>query len=189
MSENAVFWNNFHRKSIAWASQLRSRHQRVVFDEIDELLNNCRLPYCFDVTFDDSFCYFILSPEGDVEFAKKIDELVMAAPTIPNWKVYGRRQRKPFEDVCSVIRNLYLIDVSVSRFRLLEKEDGPLIQMFVSPEADLTLDERQGMIETFLWHFLGEDVVIAKSIQGEAILAGPPLDGTLSASELATLFC
>jgi hypothetical protein len=188
MNEVNVFWDNFRRNSIAWASYLRSGSEQVVFEEIDKLLDNCRLPYCFDITHDDSRCYLIFSPEGDEEVAKKIDELVMAAPTIPNWEVYGRRQRKPFKDVCAIVRRLYLIDASMTRFRLLEKEDGPFIQMFVSPDADLTPDEMRGLINTFLWHFFGEDVVMDEYIQGEAILASPPMDGTLSATELAKLF-
>jgi hypothetical protein len=188
MSDDTVFWENFQGKSILWASLLHSGSERLVFEEIDKLLNECGLPYCFDITHDDSLCYFILSPEGDKEFAKKIDELVMKSPTIPDWKVYGRRQRKPFEDVCAIVRQLYLIELSTTRFRLLRNEDAPFIQMFVSPDADLTPDERRGLINTFLWHFFGEDVAMNKHIRGEAILANPPSDGTLSPGELASMF-
>jgi hypothetical protein len=188
MSDESIFWDNFRQRSLVWASLLKSGNQEAVFEEIDKLLDKCRLPYCFDITHDNALCYFILSPEGDGEFAKNIDELVLAAPAIPNWKVYGRRQRKPFEDVCAIVRQLYLVDVSRTRFRLLEEADGTFIQMFIPPDADLTPDERRGLINTFLWHFFGEDAVMTKHIRGEAILANPPLDETLSAPELAKLF-
>ncbi len=188
MSEKNIFWVDFQRKSLAWASKLRSGGEQIVFEEIDKLLDNCRLPYCFDITHDDSSCYLIFSPEGDEESAKKIDELVLAAPTIPNWEVYGRRQCKPFKDVCSIVRQLYLVDISSTRFRLIEKEGGPFVQVFVSPNADLTPDEQRGLINTFLWHFFGENPVMTKNIRGEAILANSPLNGTLSATELANLF-
>jgi hypothetical protein len=188
MSDELIFWDQFQRMSISWASLLHSGSEQAVFEEIDKLLNNCHLPYCFDLTRDDLFCYFVLSPEGDEGLAKKIDELVLSAPSIPNWKVYGRRQRKPFQDVCAIVRHLYLVDVSMARFRLLENEDGPFIQMFVSPDADLTTDERRGLINTFLWHLFGEDLVMARRIRGEAILASPPSDRSFSSTELANLF-
>ena len=156
-----------------------------MFEEIDGLLKDCRLPFCFDITENESSCLFIFSPEGEESVAIMIDDLVVSAPEIPQWKVFGRRQRKPFDDVCAFIRHLYLVDLSMSRFRLTQRADGLYVQIFISPDADLTTDERQGLINTFLWHVYGEDVVMANHITGEAILATPSLHGSLSATEFA----
>jgi hypothetical protein len=188
MADDRVFWEHFRSRAPALSSLLLSGQHRTVFEEIDRLLEQFRLPYCFDVTHEKSLCYFILSPEGDPSVAVAIDQLVMSAPPIANWRVFGRRQRKPLHDACAIIRQLYLIDPLAARFRVLQRNATPFIQMFLTSSADLEPDEQRGLINTFLWHAIGEDTVLAQRIGAELLLAKPPSEGTLSAAELVQRF-
>jgi hypothetical protein len=54
MSDESIFWDNFRQRSLVWASLLKSGNQEAVFEEIDKLLDKCRLPYCFDITHDNA---------------------------------------------------------------------------------------------------------------------------------------
>jgi len=188
MANENAFWEHFRREAPAWASLLYSGQGKVVFEGIDNLLELFRFPYCFDITHENSVCYFILSPEGNFVVATRIDELVMSAPSIPKWKVFARRQRKSLEDACAIVRNLYLVDPSTARFRLFERDGSQFIQMFVPPSADLETEEQIGLLYTFLWHAIGEATVMDEHIGAELFLAEPPLGATLSASELVKRF-
>ena len=184
MSDEIIFWGDFFREAPELTSLVRSGHEQIAFAKIDALLDRFRLPFCFDITCDDYSCYFILSPEGDRETAEQIDNLVRVAPDIPDWKIYPRRPRKTLEDACAIVRQLYLIDPRSARFLITKSDKLKFVQMYVSTGIDLDEDEKKGLINTFLWHAIGEDLVMSEHIKGEVITAISPSGKTITASDL-----
>lgn len=180
--QTSGFWNEFLRHASHWASQIRRGEQGSVFEDIDGLLGRYDLPFCFDITCDDDACQFILSPEGDIAVAAMVDKLVAAAPIIDGWKIFARRQKKPLADAQSIVRNLYPVDLAAAKFRIARGVEET-IEMFVPATCDLTQEEGQGLVNTFLWHAIGESVVIDRRLKGK-ICQGDPPNGTLTAEEL-----
>jgi hypothetical protein len=185
MKQETAFWTSFSSHAPAWSDMLKSGETQAVFDNIDSLLQRYELPFCFDLTMDGDRCCFILSPEGDSRIAERIDALVSTAPVIPGWELFSRRQRKPLKDAYAIVRHLYLVDVSNARFRLDKMEGDPFVEMYLPFATDLTHEEGQGLINTLLWHVLGEDTVMLKKIRSRLILSVLPLKTpTLSVNEL-----
>jgi hypothetical protein len=188
MANEPVFWEHFSRDAEAWCALMRAGNEEIAFESIAETLDRFGLSYCFDITFDDSLCFLILSPEGDYDAAQVIDQLVAASPHIPGWKVFSRRQRKSLDDARAIVENLYQFDPASARFRVLTRNGTPFIQMFAPPSLELDTEERQGLINTFLWHAIGEDTVMDKHIGGELRLASAPSTAILSAEDIAKRF-
>ena len=189
MKAIAAFWESFVTMAPQWSITLRAGELRSVFESIDQLLSQHGFPYCFDVTTDDETSYFILSPEGDFSLATEIDQLVKAAPDIPGWRILPRRQRKHLQDVFAIIRQLYLVDVSNATFSLATTSGVPLVEMCVACNADLTAQEKQGLVNTFLWHALGEDTVMSNDIRSRLVFSTPaPQANRLTASDLVRHF-
>ncbi|HLJ13753.1 MAG TPA: hypothetical protein VKV15_04600 [Bryobacteraceae bacterium] len=182
-----AFWNGFSAFSDLWSKEMESGNQRKVFDAIDSLLQSNSLPFCFDITNDDGGCLLIFSPEGDAEIARSIDQLVKSAPTSENWRILGRRPQKDLEDAAAIVRKLYLLDPVQLRYRARHDNMGPIVDMIVPTTADLSPEEAQGMINTFLWHVIGEGTVMNEHIRGNVIFDDKPDGTTISATQLVAI--
>jgi hypothetical protein len=145
------------------------------------------LDLCFDVTTDETHCLLIFSPEGDLEAASSIDKLLEEAPCSDLWRFFARRQQKDLDDAAAIVRNLYLLDPRFARYRVHREIGRILVLMWVPADADLSPEEAQGMIDTFLWHAIGEDVVMNNHISGRVIFGNDvPESESIAATELVS---
>jgi hypothetical protein len=183
----AHFWEEFLQKSDLWSRQIREGSQRSVFDAIDKLLEFHGLPFCFDISSDDTVSLLIFSPEGDVDDAAMIDKLVAAAPRIRSWSILRRRPKKRLADAATIVRNLYLQDPMQAKYRAYDVGDNHIVEMVVPTSSDVTPEEGQGMINTFLWHAFGEESVMDHKIIGKIHFDDTPSDSTVSVVELVEI--
>lgn len=183
-TDSAFFWGEFARYADSWAHEVRRGGQRAIFERIDRLLHANGFDFCFDLTSDGDHCLLIFSPEGDQAEALKIDEFLEVAPALNGWSFLGRRQKKELIDASVIVQELYLIDPLIVRYRIEQCEDGFIVFMFVPSNVDFTLEEAKGMINTFLWHSVGEERVIKMGIRGEGLYQGDGGKPTISAAEL-----
>jgi len=185
---NGVFWNEFARHANSLANEMQTGNQRKAFDAIDSLLQSFDLDVCFDITTDENGCVLIFSPEGLPAQASLIDQLLENAPKLNAWKFLGRRPRKDLGDAAAIVRRLYILDPLQMHYRLHRAKDGQVVDMIVPSNADLSLDESKGMVNTFLWHAIGEGRVMEQGIRGEVIFQDNPSEPTVSAVQLMKLF-
>ena len=184
---NVAFWNDFIRDANSLAKEMRRGNQCKVFNEIDGLLLSQGIDICFDIAIDENGCILIFSPEGKFEDALLIDQLLEIAPNLTDWLFLGRRPKKDLDDAAAIVRSMYLLDPLKLRYRLRQEKDAHVIEMIVPSRADLSLDESQGMVNTFLWHAIGEGRVMEQRIWGEVIFQDNPLEPTVSAAQLMNL--
>lgn len=179
-----VFWKAFCQQSDSWAERLRDGQQESVFEEMERLLEAHGLSYCFDITSDDTHSYLVFSPEGEFELGKLIDEVVECAPVVKGWVFFARRQKKSLADVGAIVRHLYLFNISESRFQVARDGGVVRVEMHVPIATDLTAEEGQGLVNTVLWHALGERFVMDRNIVGSLVHDETPAEGSLSLEEL-----
>ncbi|KAF0240446.1 MAG: hypothetical protein FD180_4933 [Planctomycetota bacterium] len=153
---------------------------RIAFKRIEDLLESNGFDYCFDLTQENDHAVLVLTPEGDSDVAKHIDELVSAFPGIPGWVVHGRRQRKLLPDAMALVLRIYGIDIGDATFDVRRGERGIEVAMHCAAAVSLPSDVSKGMLATFLDHAIGEATVM-NSITRFAVLGG---GGTLSSTEL-----
>ncbi len=182
-----AFWADFIKYAVSLANELQSGNKRKTFDAIDGLLRSHSLDFCFDITTNETGCLVIFSPEGRFDDALSIDELLRAAPSLTAWTFLGRRPKKNLYDVAAIIRRLYILDPLQMRYRLQTEREGSVIEMIVPSTVDLSLEESKGMVNTFLWHAIGERRVMDQGIRGNVIFHDKPFEPTLSAEELMSL--
>jgi len=184
---SVAFWSDFVRHADSLAKEMQSGNQRKVFDAIDRLLKSNDFDICFDITTDENRCILIFSPEGQSADALLIDQLLEDAPNLTAWEFLGRRPKKELDDVASIVRGLYILDPLQMRYRIHGEKDGLVVEMIVPSSADLSLDESRGMVNTFLWHAIGEGRVMEQGIRGEVTFQDNPLEPTITVAQLINI--
>ena len=183
---NNGFWRDFAQHADSLAKEVASGSEREALDSIDGLLKAHNLDLCFDITSDEDGYTLIFSPEGQASDAIIIDQLLKDAPDLANWKFWGRRQKKELEDAAAIVWNLYALNPLQMRFRLLNENSGQVVEMIIPSNSDLTPEESNGMINTFLWHAIGEARVIEQGMRGKVTFQDSPSTPTISAAQLLT---
>lgn len=161
------------------AVEFREGKHSEVFDEINRIFEAHAIDYCFDLSMDGPTCLLIFSPEGDYRVAEEIDSLLKSAPILADWKFVGRRQKKELSDLCAIIMHLYLVDLNECRFQI-DNSETTTIKIFLPESADLTVEELQGLANTFAWHAFGEAKVMDMGIKSKAELGIARVRGLLS---------
>ncbi|HYF50619.1 MAG TPA: hypothetical protein VEJ63_14500 [Planctomycetota bacterium] len=181
------FWQNFQSSSADYARRLLGGEVRETFSDVDALLQAHGYDISFELTVDNGVAVLILSPEGDVEEAKRIDALAGLAPKLRHWKVLSRKPRKNLSDAFVFIDHIYGVDCRDATFiltRTVSNKDR--IVMRTAAVEGFTDAEANGLAKTFLFHALGEDMVMERF--SEVIAAAPDSSATgekgFSASEL-----
>jgi len=163
MSDSAaVFWRTFEEKAGHIRKLILSGKHREAFNMVEHLLADHGYDFSFDLTEQDGLTVMILSPEGDRSEAARIDSLIASKPPMPKWIVYGRRQRKPLEDVYAIIRHIYDLDVEDAKFVTEDAPGGLNIMMYSKAFVGLNDEESKGLVATCLDHALGEDFVMSQ---------------------------
>ncbi len=176
------FWAAFRAEADELARKIAAGDLRGPFQRVESLLDEHGLQFCFDLTEEGHDAVLVLTPEGDHEQARLVDDLLGAMPPIAGWRVYGRRQRKPLKDAFTFVRHVYGRDVSDATFSLQEADAGVVVTMHSAAMGGLSDEEVAGLVATFLDHALGEDVVMDR-VSGVAAGDG---SGHLSAQDLIT---
>jgi hypothetical protein len=178
------FWNTFDAQSGQLAAVFHSGGQQQVFCEVEEMLEQHGIDYCFDITANEQICCLVFSPEGDEQAAGDIDTIVASAPSLPGWKFYGRRQRKCVADVRAILKYLYSIDVLQCRFRYSPERLNCKIEIFIPISTDITSAEQRAFANTLLWHAIGDDTVMDRQLEAVVRKGIPVSQDTLSVQEL-----
>lgn len=183
---NTGFWRDFAQDADSLTKEVASGSGREALDAIDGLLKAHNLDLCFDITSDEGGCKLIFSPEGQSSDAILIDQLLREAPDLAAWKFWGRRQKKELEEAAAIVCNLYALNPLQMRYRLLKENSAQVVEMIIPLNSDLTPEESNGMINTFLWHAIGEAQVIEQGIRGKVTFQDSPSTPTISAAQLLT---
>jgi hypothetical protein len=159
---NEQFWIDFIEKSPVVRECIRSRQMRSAFDMIEALLVAHGYDFAFELTEEESSAVLVLSPEGDTDQARRIDELIALCPQVSGWKFYGRRQRKAFKDAVAFVRHIYSRDVGDAVFQVGKTGRGQDVTVITRAMEGLSADEVDGLAATLLDHALGEDVIMSR---------------------------
>jgi hypothetical protein len=175
------FWQEFDASSEVLAENVIGGRHREAFQHIETLLQKNGFDFCFELTCEGPDAVLALTPEGNVEVAQRIENLVQAKPDIRGWRVYSHRQRKPLSDALTFVRHIYGIDVADASFDLQLNFGLYRITMYCGDLNELTTGEICGLVETLLDHAIGEELVMSKveEVSGRAFGRGQ-----LSLSEL-----
>lgn len=169
--ENAEFWSDFRARSDELAGLMDADSVNEAFEAIDNMLSTHNLPFCFDITMGEECPLLIFSPEGDRREAMKIDELLRNAPHCGSWRFFGRRQKKHLDDAAAIVQELYYRDPRLMTYGLRKSGSGWLLTMQVPSASDMAPEVAQGMVNTFLWHAVGEGAVMDNGIIGRVVLS------------------
>jgi hypothetical protein len=161
MQRFSEFWEEFKKDASILHCQLISGEVSLAFSRIDVMLRDAGLDFAFDLTSDaDDIAKLVLTPEGDPVQANAIDALLQQAPSVPDWRFLGRRERKPLPDAFVIVSYIYDIDLRDALFLATKKDGRYGITMFMVGVDHLSEDEKSGLIATFLDHALGESYVM-----------------------------
>ena len=180
------FWQSFRCVADELNNAIMRGEARFVFDNVNSQLQCNGIHFAFDISSDHLGGLLIFSPEGNFEVARAIDAFVEGRRMIGPWRIFTRRQRKHLSDAAAIVRNLYFIDVSDAKFSIGHYGQSNRVTMHQPETSQMTTDERQAMVFTYLCHALGEEVVMKKHIKSEfSILL---TDHPLTATELVNRF-
>jgi hypothetical protein len=174
------FWQEFDASSEVLAKKVIGGH-REAFQHIETLLQKNGFDFCFELTCEGPDAVLALTPEGNVGVAQRIENLVQEKHDIRGWRVYSYRQRKPLPDALTFVRHIYGIDVADASFDLQVNFGFYRITMYCGDLNKLATGEIYGLVETFLDHAIGEELVMSQVREVSGRAAGR---GHLSVSEL-----
>lgn len=178
------FWLSFVDSSARLRELITAGRLDDAFDRIESLLARSGYDLICEITQEDDDAVLILTPEGDPKQASEIDSLLGRRPTIAGWRFYGRRQRKPVQDAFVFVRHIFGVDVRDARF-LIERDRAKWkVTMYSQALTSMEPDERNGVVRTFLWHALGEDLVMSRISSVHSLVAAGSRVGLLEPGEL-----
>jgi hypothetical protein len=187
MNNRSGFWELFAENAEAIRNRLAEGKTRVAFNEVEALLTKFGLEFSFDLTMIGNRAVLILTPEGDWDLAKEIDELIREAREIPNWEVYGRRQKKELSDVFEILKGIYGEDAQDALFSVRRLNGKYEVIMHTQAVKGYTEAEANGFVATFLDHAVGEEIVMSK-VGRMAASSDFPSEGSYSSEEVVSLF-
>ncbi|WP_224242373.1 hypothetical protein [Hyalangium gracile] len=156
------FWSAF----LALVAPLRPGFEespRRLFEAVEQALQDAGFDLAFDVTADrDSTVLLILTPEGDAEVARVVDAIVACAPTLPGWRVFGRRQRvRSWRDALTLVGSIADVDLGDARFWMSPPSPGGIhISMVAAALGDFEPRSARTVAMLTLHHLLGEALVM-----------------------------
>jgi hypothetical protein len=138
----------------------------------DYLLCQANYSYVYEVTSDESHALLIFTPESDSEVALIVDAFVSAAPMIPGWTIFNRRQRRAVEDALAMLEQVYDVDASDVVLSIRENSNSFDVAMYTKLAEILGEPEKEGFISFFLEHALGEAFAMKWIKRKEILLPG-----------------
>lgn len=182
------FWVEFLEFSTTVREHVRARRMRAAFDIVEAILQVHGFDFAFELTEEKTLSVLVLTPEGDREQARCIDELLARRPDVPGWKFYGRRQRKEFKDALTFVRHIHGCDASDVMFHASDSGSGHEITVITQAMQGLSSGAAHGLAATLLDHALGESVVMSQVFAIHSALPTQRYEGpVLSFPQLAAL--
>jgi hypothetical protein len=157
-----LFWQSLLEESEVLRRQITGGAIRAAYDRVQELLQFSNVDFVHELTYDDDGdAVLVFSPESNPDVAKRIDAFVDAAPLLPKWKVFTRRQRKPANDAFVMLRHVYSLNASDATFLIQRLPNGFSVTMYSAVASELGAAEATGFVHFFLEHALGEALAMA----------------------------
>lgn len=132
-----------------------------VTEMIDQALRQMNLQdLTYEVTGGPGGAELTFTPQGDPVMARFLDRFVNEAPSLENWMIFSRIQRKALPAALKFVKALHGIDISDARFKSVELE-GRYHLCFLHDGLFVLDDHRRfSVASTFLDHALGERTVM-----------------------------
>lgn len=172
------FWTWFQANQTSFHASVKA-NDRVVETFLDklgpELAKLKEGIYFLTGMFDEHTAELILTAEGDVLVIPVVEDLVAAAPKLPNWRFTALKPPCDIEHV-SIGMNGHSFDKDNVFFRPVESADSVDIQL---SHADLTEENREALVpglHILLDNFLGE-LEYLEGIDGVEIVEPGDLEG------------
>jgi hypothetical protein len=158
----AVFWEAFATESAHIREQLFTGELRPAYERVVHLLDQAGYTHAVELTVDDDDGCLIFTPESNAELARVVDDFVGAAPPVPGWKVFNRRQQKPWEDALTMAEDVWQVNASDARFVVEQADTGFNVTMLSDAAEFLAGAEAEGFVTFFLEHALGEQLCMER---------------------------
>jgi len=161
VKSNEDFWIWFTANQAVFYKvvQTRKEIEKKFLDPLSEKLNQLKEGYFFLTgMMDDNRAELILTPDGNIKNIVFVEELVKAAPTLPNWKITAL---KPPTDIANLGISVHGLDFQKDNlfFYPIEASDYPdEIEIAVVYTNWTEENEKEIRMGTFLFldNFLGE---------------------------------
>lgn len=152
------FWGWFANHQSELLAIVRGEQAGRVTERIDDALAEHHLKFVYEVTEVDFGGELTFTPEGDPVGAAAVDDFVAQAPSLKNWVIHSRRQRKPLNTAVAFTRAVHGVDLTDARVVVKMYHGQYHLQFIHALLADLPEESRYGTIASFLDHALGEAV-------------------------------
>ena len=152
------FWGWFAHHQTELLAIVRGEKAGRVTARIDEALAQHNLKFVYEVTEGAFGGELTFTPEGDPVSAAAVDDFVAQTPSLENWVIHSRRQRKPLSAAVAFTRVVHGVDLTDARV-VVKMHLGQYHLRFIhAPLADLPEAHRYGTVANFLDHALGEAI-------------------------------
>lgn len=157
-----MFWESFLTNSKELYEKIEFNDNTRVLNIVNKIIQDSNFDFAFDITQENEHAVLILSPEGDHKIANVIDSILENKPEISNWKFYGRRQKKDLEDAYVIVEHIFGVNIEDSKFEIIPDGIYYDVIMYSDIVEEFDEDESTDLIETFLYHAIGESVFMDK---------------------------
>lgn len=156
----AGFWSWFAARSTEILEIVTGKRAGRVTDLIDRALEENGLDLTYEVTQGSAGGELTFTPEGDPEIGRFLDRFVASAPSLSDWLIFSRIQRKTLPTALAFVKALYGIDISNVRFKFAYLDDRYHLCFLHDGLCALDEDRRFLVASTLLDHAIGEEMVM-----------------------------
>lgn len=160
--ELKTFWESFSTEARFLSEQVLSGNAGMAYHRIAEILDRASCDFVFELTSDDTKAHLIFTPESDPLTARLIDGFLLHAPSLPNWKLFGRRQRCDIDDAFERLERVYDVNARDAVFSTEINDDDIKVTMHCDAARILRDAEKIGFVTFFLEHALGEELTMKR---------------------------
>jgi hypothetical protein len=154
------FWATFAQEAASLRAEVLSSRLHTAYARLCQLLEQSQYPHICELSREGETAVLIFTAESNALVAEAVDWFVGFAPVLPGWRIYTRRQAKPFESVTLILKSIFGCDFSDSLFLYVALEDGFAVMMYSDSARNLADLERACAALRCLEHYLGEEFVI-----------------------------
>jgi hypothetical protein len=155
------FWTWFADHQAEIFEIIQGKKPGRVTEMIDHALREMNLQdLTYEVTGGPGGAELTFTPQGDPVMARFLDRFVNEAPSLENWMIFSRIQRKSLSSALKFVKALHGIDISDARLKSVELEGRYHLCFLHDGLLALDDEKRFSVASTFLDHALGERTVM-----------------------------